>query len=523
MKARCRHVLTVATLVMAFTATAHEGEPPAGNPDRVGEVAFPIACNAPAQQTFNHAVAVLHSFFYQAAAKAFAQVIELDPRCAMGYWGIAMSQWYPLWFPPGKTALDNGAAAIAAADRIGAGTPRERAFIAAIGTFYRDADRLEHRARVLAYEQAMAALHAEHPDDREAAAFYALALQAAADPDDRTYARQLRSGAILEQLFAARPDHPGVAHYLIHAYDYPGLAERALAAARHYADIAPAVPHALHMPSHTFTYLGMWQASIDANLAAASAARKTRWTAEELHAMDYLIYAYLQGGEGTAARAILDDMDTLHVDDGERSLVTDYARAAAPARYALEQQRWRDTAALTPRASRFPATEAITHFARALGAARLDDTKAAQHEIGELARLRDALIAGKQEYWAKQVEIQHTAATAWLAWAEGDRAGARQRMAEAVRMEDSTYKHPVTPAPIVPTHELFGDLLLALDEPAAALAEFEQALQALPNRRNGLLGAARSARLCGDADKAAAYESRLTAQAIGSVGNGARQ
>lgn len=512
MRPRCRQILATAALAVSLTAIAHEGEPPTGNPDRVGDVRFPVSCNAPAQQSFNRAVAVLHSFFYQAATQAFARTIELDPNCAMGYWGIAMSQWYPLWFPPGKAALEKGAAAVDAAKRIDAPTPREQAFIAAIDTFYRDASQRDHRTRVLAYEQAMAALHADYPDDREAAAFYALALQAAADPDDRSYARQLRSGTILERLFAVQPNHPGVAHYLIHAYDYPGLAEHALGAARVYAHIAPDVPHALHMPSHTFTYLGMWRESIDANLAAAAAARTTHWTAEELHAMDYLVYAHLQGGDAAAARTILDDMEALQVDEAERTLVTDYARAAAPARFALEQHRWRDTAKLTARPSRFPATEAITHFARALGAAQRRDTETARHEIDELVRLRDALIAGKQTYWAKQVEVQRITAGAWRAWAEGDRAGARQRMAEAVRLEDSTYKHPVTPAPIVPAHESFGDLLLLLDEPGTALAQYELALQAFPNRRNALLGAARAARLVSDAGKAEHYEMRASAQ-----------
>jgi hypothetical protein len=502
--------VVVATLGCWVGAQAHEDERiPTGAPDKLGEVDFPVSCNPAAQEQFNRALAMLHSFFYPEAAKTFSRATELDPACAMGHWGVAMSWWYPLWYPPTKESFQRGNAALEKAAAAAAPTERERAYIAALGEFYGDFENTDNKARSLAYEKAMAALVQGFPDDLEAAAFYALALQATANPNDKTYANQLKSADILEKIFAKHPDHPGIAHYLIHAYDYPELAPRALKAARLYGAIAPSMPHALHMPSHTYIALGLWRDSIESNLAAGAAARKLGWIPEELHSEDYLVYAYLQLAEPASARDVLKQIAEVRVEENARTLPVDYAVAAAPARYALEQQRWEEAAALQPFASRFPATQALTHFARALGAAHLGATREAGEEIAQLMQIRDVLAKSRQDYWAKQVEVQCQAAQAWLAWAAGDADHAIEQMRSAVGVEESTYKHPITPGQLLPARELMGDLLLALGKPEAALAEYEASLHANPNRFNGVFGAARSAELAGFGSKAADYYRKL--------------
>lgn len=351
-------------------------------------------------------------------------------------------------------------------------------------------------------------------EDREASAFYALAMQAAVDPNDKTYAKQLKSAALLEPLFADQPNHPGLAHYIIHAYDYPGLAPRALVAARSYGEIAPSVPHALHMPAHTFTYMGLWQEAIRADTAAAAAARKQGDTNSELHSMDYLVYAYLQSGEEQAAKTVLHDLNAMSLENKERMIAIDYTLAAAPARYAIELRRWSDAAALTPNPSRFPATEALTHYARALGAAHTGNIPLARENVQGLAALRDVLMTSKNDYWAKQVEMQRLTAAAWLAWAEADVEKALTQMRAAAELEDSTYKHPVTPGQLAPARELLGDLLLELQRPAEALAEYEATSRVTPNRFNGVYGAARSAELAGDSAKAKACYAQLLALCV---------
>jgi tetratricopeptide (TPR) repeat protein len=495
---------------MPNCAFTHEDERiPTGAPDRLGSVVFPISCSAPAQEQFKRALAMLHSFFYPDAAKTFAHAAEIDPSCAMGHWGAAMSWWYPLWFPPTKEFFQQGKAALEKAMAIGAPTERERAYIAALANFYGDFDKVDHKSRSLAYEKAMVEVHQKFPDDREAAAFYALALQSTANPNDKTYANQLKSAAILEKLFAEEPDHPGVAHYLIHAYDFPELASRALPAARRYGAIAPSMPHALHMPSHTYIAVGMWQESIESNLAAEAAARKLGWAQEELHSMDYLIYAYLQGAQSGSAKDMLTKIASVTVADAARTLPVDYAQAAAPARFALEQQRWDDAASLVPLASRFPATQALTHYARALGAAHLGLPGNVEKEVVQLTQIRDALLQAKQDYWAKQVDVQRLTAQAWLAWAKKDSSQAIELMRSAVAVEESTYKHPITPGQLLPARELLGDLLMATNQPSLALAEYEAALRTNPNRFNSLYGAARSAELAGISSKATAYYRQL--------------
>ncbi|MBI3780713.1 MAG: hypothetical protein HY278_06620 [candidate division NC10 bacterium] len=499
--------VTIMGLLYAPTVAAQEK---AANPEKLGQVHFPISCSVEVQKPFERAVALLHSFWYQEAVKAFTAVIEMDPGCAMGYWGIAMSLWYPLWEPPSEATLKKGWAAVEKAKALGGKTEREGAYITAMETFYKDSDKLDHRTRATAYEKAMEQLSLQYSDDREAAAFYALALNATALPIDKTYANQKKAGEILEKIFAEQPNHPGLAHYIIHSFDYPPLASQALAAARKYGKIAPSVAHANHMPSHIFTRLGLWQESIESNRRAAAAAKEHGEPHQLLHAMDYIAYAHLQGAQDLEAKCALDDLNTMGSVHAEAKAIA-YAIAAIPARYAIERQRWSEATSLQPRPTRYTAFEGITYFARAIGSARSGNAADARKDVEKLQSLHDALIEAKQSYWADQVEIQRRAAAAWIAHAEGKNEEALKLIRSAADLEDSTEKDPVTPGPIVPARELLGDLLLELHEPAQALSEFEGSLQASPNRFHGLYGAAKAAELSGDQGKARTYYGKLIA------------
>src|SRR5215469_6823192 len=410
-----RHLTLTTALLLAGVCAAlaapvvAQHEHPAGDPGRLGKVNFPVSCDPAVQSQFSSAVAMLHSFWFEKASETFAAVGEKDPTCGMAYWGIAMTHWHQIWEAPGPADLKAGKAALERADAAGAKTQRERDYIAAIETYYRDSDKLDHRTRALAYETAMDHLQARYPEDHEAAIFYALALLAAAPPEDKTYVNQRKAGAILEPLFAEQPEHPGIAHYIIHAYDYPPLAERALDAARRYAKIAPDSPHALHMPSHIFTRLGLWQESIDSNLASVVSAQKHNAPGNELHAKDYLIYAYLQGAQDREAKRTLDAPPPGRPDDPQYMNWL-YAMGTSPARYAVERHRWAEAAALTIPPNTFPGgrwawTEANLHFARALGASHTGQTEAARRELQQLASLRDTLAQSKDDYWADQVDI----------------------------------------------------------------------------------------------------------------------
>jgi tetratricopeptide (TPR) repeat protein len=507
--------VTLAILLYAGGAIAQNGAT-----EKLGKVHFPVSCTSEAQQRFDRAVATLHSFWYEEAVKAFTAVTKADPGCAMSYWGIAMSIYYPLWAPPNQSTLQKGLSAVEKAKAAGAKTDRERSYIAAIEVFYKDSNRLDHRTRALAYEKAMEQIYLRYPEDQEAAVFYALALNATAPPTDKTYAKQLKAGQILEKIFAQQPNHPGVAHYIIHSYDNPVLASRGLPAARRYAEIAPAVPHAQHMPSHIFTRLGLWQESIQSNLRAVTASKdyeaKTHPGAayyERLHALDYLEYAYLQGSQDQEAKRVLDNLTAIQKVQPE-AFQAAYAFTAIPARYALERRRWSEAAALTVHPSsfpwnRFPWAEAVTYFARAFGSARSGNVTDARKDIEKLQSLHETLVKAKDSYWAGQVEIQGRVASAWLARAEGQDEEALKLLRSAADREDSTDKHPVTPAPIMPARELLGDLLLELKEPNKALGEFEKSLSREPNRFHAFYGAARAAELLGDAEKARTYYGKL--------------
>jgi len=494
-----------------WTSAHEEHQHAAGDSEKLGTVHFPVSCNAEAQAQFQRAVALLHSFWWPEAAKAFTTVSQTDPSCAMSYWGNAMTLLQnPFTWPPASQTLQEGWTIIEKAKAIEPKTPHERDYIAAIAVFYKDADTVDHRTRVLAYEKAMEQVYLRYPEDREAAIFYALALDVTALPTDKTYANQLKAAGILEKIFVEQPNHPGVAHYLIHSYDHSPIAHRGLAAARRYAQIAPSAPHALHMPSHIFTRQGLWQESIESNRASAAA---TENHYDKLHAMDYLAYAYLQGAQDLAAKRVFDDMNAIGKVNSDH-WTTAYALAAIPARYTLERRRWTDAASLTLQPneypwSRFPQAEAVAVFARALGAARSGDAAAAKKDLERLQFLRDALVTAKQGYWAEQAEIQSRVVAAWVARAEGKNEEAIQLMRAAVDREDATDKHPVSPGPIVPARELLGEMLLEEQQPLQALQEFEQSLRVEPNRFNGLSGAAQAAQFAGNAEKARTYYAQL--------------
>ncbi|PYO59646.1 MAG: hypothetical protein DMD70_11660 [Gemmatimonadetes bacterium] len=496
----------------------HDGAPG----EQLGRVAFATSCRPDAQARFERAVALLHSFWYEKAADTFRDVVAVDSTCAMGYWGQAMSLFHQLWTPPVGAEL---AAGLAASERGLAltRTPRERDYLAAIRTYYADYGGTDHKTRLVAYAHAMEGMRRRYPRDREASTFYALSLIALAQATatDTTFGYQKRADAILEPLFKVEPRHPGLAHYLIHTNDVPQLARLGLYAARRYAEIAPDVPHAQHMPSHIFTRLGLWDDDIASNTRSVAAAHKFEderhlnalWD-QRGHAWDYMAYAYLQQGRDAEAKRVVDEAAAVTAVYPLGSLTNAYALAALPARYALERGRWRDATALAVRpAPEWRAAEAITHFARALGAARSGDTASARSAVSALDEIERAegAAGGAHVYWAGQVRIQRFAASAWLARRTGDTAEALRLAAAAADLEDVTQKHPVTPGAVLPARELLGDLLLELGRPADAARAYAASLAQQPNRARSLFGAARAAELAGDVTVARArYREYLT-------------
>ena len=482
----------------------------------VEEVDFATSCSPAVQHLFKHAVWTLHSFWYPEALKDFTAVTEVDPNCAIGYWGIAMSHWYPLWFPPSPAALKAGSEAVEKAMAATTKTEREKDYITAIAAFYRDNDKLDHRTRAVAYEKAMEQVYLKYPEDREAGVFYALALDTTAPPTDKTYTNQKKAAEILNNVWKEQPNHPGVVHYLIHSDDSAKFAQAGLDAAICYAKIAPDVPHALHMPSHIFTRLGMWQESIDSNRAANAAAlayvRKNLgpdgFDGETVHTMDYLEYAYLQTAQDGPAKIVVDELIGFRQSAGA-NLPTAYAVAAIPVRFALERRDWVGAASLSPPAigfplERFPWAEAMISFGRALGEARTGNITGAQAEIANLQSLKDQLVAAKDTYWANQVEVLRLSAAGILARVQGGDTKAVELVRAAADLDATMDKHPATPSSVLPARELLGDLLLELHQPAAALTEYKEMLRTDPNRFRSILGEARAAKQSGDA--AAAHD-----------------
>jgi Tfp pilus assembly protein PilF len=510
-------ILFVSALTLASAVQdSHQGHEP-----QLGSVVFETSCNAEANALVQRALGWLHSFEYEQAARTFEEAAAAEPRCAIAHWGIAMSYYHPLWAPPSAAELETARRALANAHAAGAASERERAYIGAIEIFYRDSGRLDHRTRVLAYSAAMEQLHRRYPQDREAAIFYALSLIAAGTMDqDPTFARENEAGAILNSVLAIAPDHPGVTHYLIHSFDYPSLAQLALPAARRYATIAPASPHAQHMPSHIFVRLGLWEEAIQSNLASETASRAfaaaqglADSSSERLHAMDYLAYGYLQTGQDGNAERVLADLNAIRRADPPIFTVA-FAATAIPARLALERRQWERAASLelqphvrqlAPLAN-FRWGEAHIHFARAIGAARTGRIAPAREEVAKLRDIEQSLIVPPGTYdWRTQVAIERQIAEAWLAHALGRSEDAVRLMRAAADRDDATEKHPVTPGAILPAREQLGELLLELERPAAALHEYEASLRRAPRRLAGLYGAARAARLAGDAAKARDY------------------
>src|SRR5436190_4308114 len=518
-----------------ISASGYAQQPPRAGGERLGKVHFATSCAGPSRaesrdagEEFDHAMALLHSFEFPDAIAGFKQVLQIDPSCGIAQWGIALATWGNPFagLRPPKT-LQDGLGAAETAQRIGAKSDRERAYIDAVMLLYKDADKLDHRARTLAYEKAMEQIATKYPDDLEAAAFYALAVDQTALPTDKTYGNQLKAAAILEKLYQVEPDHPGITHYLIHSYDVSTLAPRALPYARKYANLAPDAPHALHMPAHTFTRVGSWQESVDTNIRSHDVAMERGDFGEALHAWDYQMYAYLQTAQDGAAKQILDGLGPVlarapaavggrgtmpnmpGMVGGPAGLAGGWAAAAIPARWAIERGAWSEAAALTVHPSPQPFVEAITRFARALGAARSGDADLAKAEIDQLAALREKEVQAKDAYWTTQIEIQRQAAEGWMLWAQGRKDEAITTLTAAAALEDTTDKSAITPGPLAPAHELLGEMLLEAKRPADALKEFETSLKKEPNRFRSVYGAGRAAESAGDRAAARTYYAEL--------------
>jgi len=526
-----RLVIVLAALLVPVRVNAQHGMESHAHaaPEKLGTVNFPISCNREVQPAFNRSVALLHSFAYVSAEQAFADVAKADPGCGMAQWGIAMSNLHIIWAPPTEAEFAVGLAASRKATALGAPTERERGFIAAIAAYYQG-EGIAHAARVAAYETAMAGVAASNPEDHEAAIFHALAILGVAynSPPDKSYAKQKQAAAILNPLLATDPEHPGISHYVIHSFDYPELAELALPAARAYAKIAPSAAHALHMPSHIFTRLGMWQESIDSNLASAAAAQEGiarshpgATAFDALHASDYLAYAYLQTGQDAKALELAQRISRVASLDAPQ-FSAGYALAAIPARLALERRDWKEAAQLSVQPASFPwakypYAEAIVHFARAVGAARSGDLANARAALERLTAIQAGLKGQKGFDWASQVEIQRLAAAGWVARAEKKDEEALRLLRAAADLEDATDKHPVTPGSILPAREQLADLLLELQRSDAALTEYEASMRTAPARYNSYAGAARAADRSGKEEKAKEFHDRLLALTGGTL------
>lgn len=484
-----------------------------------GTVDFSISCKESVKSNFNLAAALLHSFEYEDAEKVFAKVIEEDPECVMAYWGVAMSNFHALWAMNEQLDLEKGARTIALARSLDNKTERESDYIEAIGAYYDNWKSLDHKARSRKFEQAMERIYKKYPEEKEAAIFYALALDATADPTDKTYRNQKKAGEILNNIYPNYPNHPGIAHYIIHTYDYPELAVLGLPAAKAYASIAPASAHAQHMPSHIFTRLGLWNDAINSNLESIKAAQcyagnagiKGHWD-EELHGMDYLTYAYLQKGQDQKAKELVDLLKTYTTVSPINGKAA-YAFASIPARYVIERKQWQEAADLENHPNfpweKFPWENSLTHFAKLLGHVHTKKIDQASKELDILKSLEKNLTEAKENYKANQVKIQITAGQGWIQMAKGRRKEAIDLMNLAAEMEEATAKHPVTPGEIVPAGELLGDMLMYVDEVAKALGAYELNLKSHPNRLNGLLGAASAAQKLKNPKKTSLYVNQL--------------
>ena len=526
-------------LLLLITPSCHQSKAPAkesidainlkkgdvvlcGSPgEQFGTVEFETSCPGKVKKDFDLAISMLHSFEYDEAEKVFAKIIDEAPGCSMAYWGVAMCNYHPLWTPPTIPELEKGAKAIAIAQSLPA-SKRESGYINAIAAFHKDWNKADHHTRSVRFEKEMEKLYNEFPNDKEAAVFYALSLDAAADPANTSFANQKKAGAILTALYPGEPNHPGIVHYIIHSYDYPELAALALPAARKYASIAPASAHAQHMPSHIFTRLGLWDECIQSNLISTSSAKcygensgiKGHWD-EELHSMDYLVYAYLQKADNKLAKEQCDYLKTINEVYPVNFKVA-YAFAAIPARYVLENKMWKEAAMMEIHPvnfpwQKFPWQKAIIHFTKLLGSAHTGNLSSAKAELKSLNTIYDTLMNQKDVYKANQVQIQIKTGEAWILFKEGKNNEALAAMYVAAGMEDKTEKHPVTPGEVIPARELLGDMLVEMNKAGEALEAYEADLKRHPNRFNGLYGAGMAAEKINDPSQANFYYGQLVA------------
>ena len=531
---RCLIMTGFCVLPLAFVACADPGgvEAPGDtttSADVVGSVRFETSCDDSVTAKFDSAVATLHSFEFEEARGMFESIAYEDPACAMAAWGAAMTYYHPLWAPPTEDELRAGLEAVERGRRLEA-TEREKLYIEAIGAFFDDAERADHRERAIRYEKAMAEVHGQNPDDREAEIFYALAILSNADPTDKTYTVQERTGGMLEPLFVEMPSHPGLAHYIIHSYDVPPLAERAVEAAHRYLDIATSMPHALHMSSHIFTHLGMWEDSINANIRSAEAARDRgerfglieQAQVNELHALDYLVYAYLQRGQDEDAGRIVEDIDSRD-ELNWRNGVVGFNAGAAPVRYAMERRDWEAAAALEPLAAAEQAggnyqvqgSVALRYWARSVGAARSGKIEQAERDLVDLERLAQEMSSA-ESVWARNTsEVLRLQAAAWLALAQDEPERALELMRSAANLESQTDKSSLSPGRVLPAHEQLGDMLIEVGRPREALAAYETSLSHAPRRFNSYVGAARAAQAAEEPDVASRYYEQLLELAVG--------
>jgi tetratricopeptide (TPR) repeat protein len=502
----------VGLVLFAIPVVADEGQHHEDlSPEQLGTVHFPVSCSASAQKSFERGVALLHSFWYEEAEKQFEQIVKDDPKCAMAHWGVAMSIWHQLWNQPNAATIRRGSEEVKKAKSLHPKTDRERDYIGAMGAFY--SGKGDHQARADAYSKVMERMYQRYPDDREAAVFYALSLLASEPDNDTTFANRKKAAAVLEKLCAEEPNHPGVAHYLIHSYDKPQLAELGLPAARRYAQIAPAAPHALHMPSHIFARLGLWQDDIDSNLASIAATRKTAamhmgGEGHQYHAMDFLVYAYLQNGREAEALRVIEEVKAMPPMKDMHDMGYDqraYALSKFPAVYDLELHHWAEAAALTPTPGADSGDKAITYWARAIGAARAGNLADARKDVAEMENIHKEMLGTKKAYFAGYVDDSRKEAQAWIDHAEGKNEDAIKALRASAEKEESTGEEPVG----IPAREMLADLLLEIQRPDQALAEYEADLKFNPNRFNGLYGAARAAELAERTEKANTYYAQV--------------
>jgi len=508
-------VVTLFATAIAAAVFADSGDPKnISKGEKLGHVLFKTSCSPRAQREFEVALARLHSFHFPETIRAFTAIPRTDPTCAIAYWGLAVSiRPNPLVGPWDAATLKRGLDAVEKGEAIGAKTERERDWLAAIKEFYKGFDKVDQDTRTRNYEKAMEALAKKYPNDVEAKIFHALALNETFD--HKSMEPLLKAIRILTPLDKKYPDHPGITHYLIHSYDFAPIAKKGIPAANKYAKIAPAAPHAVHMPSHIYSMVGMWKESIASNIKSNQVSKDYSTQAKldgvlvgVPHALDFMQYAYLQLGQDSKAKAQIDECAEIKKVIGPVS-AGNTARAAVPARYYLERQDWKGAAQLQPLGTPFPAAEAITHFARAMGAARIGDAAAAQADIEKLKQLREGLLKANQGYWAEQIEVQVFGAQAWTALAQGNREEALKFMRAAADLEDGSEKHVAMENRLYPMRELLADMLMVLGAPSVALNEYEVSMKNAPNRLRGFYGAAKAAEASGDKQKAAGYFNKL--------------